>query len=128
MYLRLSRTRIYRGREHEVIAALRTWIDTKQQRPPGLLDVVFARRLAEPDLIEHVSASLWTDRDSMIEGLGGDWDTPSGLIPGVSGQLDDHRIEHFEVYADDWPALVAFAARNEPEGDREAGGPARDEP
>jgi hypothetical protein len=124
MYLRLSRTRIHRAREEDVMAALRTWLATRQRRPQGLLDVVFARREADHDRVEHVTASLWTDRGSMIDGLGPGWDTPTGLIPGVAGQLDDHRIEHFEVVADDWPDLVAFA-EGTTQGDqaRDAGAP-----
>ena len=60
--------------------------------------------------------SLWADRESMIEGLGPGWDRPTGLIPSVAGRLKEHRIEHFEVFADDWPELVAYA------GGRRAGG------
>jgi hypothetical protein len=33
MYLQLSRTRVHRAREEEVMAALRTWLTTKQGRP-----------------------------------------------------------------------------------------------
>jgi hypothetical protein len=126
MYLRLSRTRIDRAREHEVVAALRTWLTTNERRPQGLLDLVFARRLADNERVEHVTASLWADRESMIDGLGPGWDRPTGLIPSVAGQLDDHRIEHFEVFADDWPDLVAYCARRT-NGDTEGGtsGPAR---
>jgi hypothetical protein len=121
MYLRLSRTRIHRSREEEVIAALRTWLVTRQRRPQGLLDLVFARRLTDEDRVEHVTATLWADRDSMIDGLGPDWDEPAGLIPSVAGRLEDHRIEHFEVFADDWPELVAYAGRRAGEGDHEVG-------
>jgi hypothetical protein len=121
MYLRLSRTRIHRAREEEVMAALRTWLTTKQRRPAGLLDLVFGRRLTDDDRVEHVTVSLWADRESMIDGLGPGWAKPTGLIPGVAGRLDDHRIEHFEVFADDWPELVAYAARRATKGDHEAG-------
>lgn len=120
MYLRLSRTRIHRAREDEVIAALRTWLTANERRPQGLLDLVFARRLADDERVEHVTASLWADRELMIDGLGPGWDRPSGLIPSVAGRLDDHRIEHFEVSADDWPDLVAYCDRH-PNGDTEGG-------
>jgi hypothetical protein len=33
------------------------------------------------------------------------------VVPTVAGLLDDHRIEHVEVFADDCPELVAHAAR-----------------
>ena len=127
MLLRLSRTRIHRAREEEVMAALRTWLLTQPQRPQGLLDLVFARRLTDDDRVEHVAATLWTDRESMIDGLGPGWDTPTGLIPSVAGRLDDHRIEHFEVFADDWPELVAFAAGQAGQriGEAGTGGPGR---
>jgi hypothetical protein len=119
MYLRLSRTRIHREREEQVIAALRKWLITKQRRPDGLLDLIFARRLTDDDRVEHVTASLWADRDSMIAGLGPGWDQPAGLIPSVAGQLEEHRIEHFEVFADDWPELVALSARSATKGDNQ---------
>ncbi len=121
MYLRLSRTRIHREREEQVIAALRTWLATKQRRPDGLLDVIFARRLTDDERVEHVTASLWADRDSMIAGLGPGWDKPAALMPSVAGQREEHRIEHFEVFADDWPELVAFSARSATERDVQGG-------
>jgi hypothetical protein len=71
--------------------------------------------------VEHVTVSLWTDRESMIDGLAPGWDKPAGLIPSDAGRLDDHRIEQFEVFADDWPELVAYAARRPTEDNHEAG-------
>jgi hypothetical protein len=108
MILRLSRTRVRRTGEEAVVAALRSWLNSHESRPDGLLDLVFGRRFTDDGRVEHVTASLWKDQPTMVRGLGPDYDQPTALINAAADEIEDHRIEHFDVFADDWPELVAY--------------------
>jgi hypothetical protein len=116
MILRLSRTRVHRSGESQIRAALRIWLSTHSSCPEGLLDLMFGRRVTGDGRVEHITVMLWRDQDALVAGLGPDWDRPSCMIPSAGSVLEDHRIEHFEVLADDWPKLIdVLETRRPPE-------------
>jgi hypothetical protein len=106
MILRIARFSVAADQEDIVVAALRTQA-ASMERPVGLEDLVFAVGRPVPDMVEFVTVTLWTDMEAVKRALGPSWNAPGGVAE-IADWIDGKRVEHLDVFADDWPELVAF--------------------
>jgi quinol monooxygenase YgiN len=106
MIVRIARITVAAADEDEVVSVLRAQAGDSSH-PPGMLDLIFAVARAEPTAVEFVMISLWTDVDSVKRALGEAWDQPGGLAE-LERRLLHQRVEHLDVFADDWPEMVRF--------------------
>src|SRR4051794_25793075 len=106
MILRIARFSVAAGEEETVVAGLRAQAQLRD-RPEGLEDLVFAIGRPAPGIAEFVTVTLWTDMAAIERALGAAVDVPGGLTD-IADRIGSKRVEHFEVFADDWPELVSF--------------------
>jgi Antibiotic biosynthesis monooxygenase len=105
LILRIARFSVAADEEETVVRALREQAGSAE-RPTGLEDLVFAIRRGR-DSVEFVMVGLWTDIAAIRRALGPAWNAPGG-VANIADRIADQRVEHFDVFADDWPELVAF--------------------
>jgi hypothetical protein len=106
MILRIGRFSVAADQEDNVVAALRRQAATRE-RPLGLEDLVFAVGRPVPDRVEFVTVTLWTDMEAVKRALGPSWNAPGG-VADIADLIEGKRVEHLDVFADDWPELVGF--------------------
>jgi hypothetical protein len=106
--LRLARFTLARDQQNVLVETLRHQAKSKH-RPDGLEDLIFARSNRGPDQVEFVIVTLWSGLAAVKRALGSAWQLPGGL-GGLAERMVDASVEHFEVFADDWPEVLDFLA------------------
>jgi hypothetical protein len=106
MILRIARFSVAAREEEIVVAGLRAQTGLRD-RPEGLEDLVFAIGRPTPGIAEFVTVTLWTDMAAIERALGAAVNAPGGLTD-IADRIEGKRVEHLDVFADDWPELVSF--------------------
>jgi hypothetical protein len=104
--VRISRSGYPVTREAELFRSLEPLVDGRP-RPPGLLDLIVARRPLEDGIVERIVISMWADPGDLEQGLSPAWDVATQGDDDADGL--DTSVEHFEIEADDWLEFVELA-------------------
>ena len=104
MILRVTRSRVQRGAEGQVLDVIRRL--TESFGPiPGLHAAYFGRSVDETASMSLIAITMWDDLDAIKRVYGPDWASRS-LLPGVEEVILETTVEHFESTLDDVASFV----------------------
>ena len=105
MIVRVARARILQSHEADVFEMLRKAAEAGGDEFDGFEGVTFARQLLTGGEVELVAITYWRDIAAIERALGPNW-ASLGSLPGLERLLIEDRVDHFEVFAQNWKDLL----------------------